>query len=135
LPRSRPHYRVKLDEVIVAHGFALSQFGGGDGILSLPGLEAAVARPYCGYYRTVEKKAAALVESLACNHGFLEGNKRTALFMLDLFLTRSGYRLRAPNKQQLNTDVENMILALVEHRMSLADVVAWLERRTVRIVA
>jgi death on curing protein len=72
------------------------------------------------------------VESLACNHGFVDGNKRTALFMLNLLLTRSGYHLVADNEQQLNVDIENMILALVEHRMTFDDVVVWLEQRLAR---
>jgi death-on-curing protein len=96
-------------------------------------IEAAVARPYIGYYRSIAKKAAALIESLACNHGFIDGNKRTALFMMNLLLIRSGYRLRAKSAQQLNADTENMILDLVEHRMSFGDVVAWLEERIVSI--
>ena len=63
-------------------------------------------------------KGAALQESLACNHGFIDGNKRTALVRLDLLLVRSGYRLRADDLKQLNQDAEKMILDLVEHRVS-----------------
>jgi death-on-curing protein len=128
LPTNRRHYRVQLDEVLVAHDFALT-FGGLAGIRDLGTIEAAVARPYCGYYRTIAKKAAALVHSLASNHGFLDGNKRTALFMLNLLLRRSGYYLRAESPQQKNADAETMILGLVEHRMNFDDVVAWLEQR------
>jgi death-on-curing protein len=106
-------------------------FGGLDGIRDLGAIEAAVARPYCGYYRSIAKKSAALVESLACNHGFIDGNKRTALLMLNLLLTRSGYRLVADSERQLNIDVENMILALVEHHMTFDEVVAWLKQRIV----
>lgn len=128
MPRSKRHYRIKLDEVIVAHDFALA-FGGLQGIRDLGAIEAAIARPYCGYYRSIAKKAAALVQSLALNHGFIDGNKRTALFMLNLLLRRSGYHLRANNQLQLNIDVEAMILALVEHRMNFDEVVAWLEEK------
>jgi death on curing protein len=117
---------------MLAHDFAL-KFGGRPGILHRDRLEAAVARPYSGYSRSITRKAAALVESLACHHGFVDGNKRTALFMLNLLLRRSGYYLRAASQQRLNIDVEAMILALVEHRMSLDDVVAWLEQRIASI--
>jgi death on curing protein len=113
---------------MVAHDFAL-MFGGRPGVLNRGNLEAAVARPYSGYYRSITKKAAALAQSLACNHGFVDGNKRTALFMMSLLLRRSGYHLRAESEEQLNIDVEAMILALVEHHMSFDDVVAWLEQR------
>lgn len=111
----------------------MSQFGGHYGVRDRGAIEAAVARPYTGYYRSISRKAAALIESLACNHGFIDGNKRTALFMLNLLLRRSGYYLRAESDEQLNIDVEAMILDLVEHRMSLDDVVAWLEQRVAPI--
>jgi death-on-curing protein len=128
LPRNKRHYRVQFDEVVVAHDFALT-FGGRPGILHHDRLESAVARPYSGYYRSIEQKAAALVESLACHHGFVDGNKRTALFMMALLLRRSGYYLRAESEEELNTDVEAMILALVGHRMGFDDVVGWLKER------
>lgn len=120
-----------MEEAIVAHDYALALFGGIGGIRDRGAIEAAIGRPYTGYYRTIAQKAAALTQSLACNHGFIEGNKRTALFMLNLLLTRSGYRLHASSAQQLNAEVEQMILDLVEHRMSLDDVIAWLEERIV----
>jgi death-on-curing protein len=132
LPRNRRHYRVKLREVLAAHDFALT-FGGLRGIRDLGAIEAAVARPYCGYYRSISKKAAALVQSLASNHGFVDGNKRTALLMMNLLLLRSGYSIRGGSEQQINTDVEAMILALVEHHMSFDDVIVWLEQRIVTI--
>jgi death on curing protein len=132
LPRNKRHYRVKLQEVLAAHDFALT-FGGLRGIRDRGAIEAAVARPYCGYYRSIAKKVAALVQSLASNHGFIDGNKRTALLMMNLLLLRSGYFLRGESEQQINTDVEAMILALVEHHMSFDDVVAWLELRIVPI--
>ena len=49
--------------------------------------------------------------------------------MMNLLLLRSGYFLRGESERQINTDVEAMILALVEHHMSFDDVVAWLELR------
>ena len=37
-------------------------------------------------YPTLERKAAALVESIVRNHPMIDGNKRTAWFSLNLFL-------------------------------------------------
>jgi death on curing protein len=118
---------VKLEEVLVAHDFALI-FGGLPGIRDLGAIESAIARPYCGYYRSIAKKVAALVHSLA----LVDGNKRTALFMMSLLLRRSGYNIDAANERRLNTDVETMILDVVEHRMSFEELVRWLEQRIVR---
>ena len=72
-------------------------FGGLPGERDLGLVQSAIARPYSGHHRTVERKAAALVESLAQNHGFIDGNKRTTLIVANLFIDRSGYKLVIPN--------------------------------------
>ena len=41
----------------------------------------------------MSEKAAALLHSLVLNHGFIDGNKRTALLSLHLLLDRSGYEI------------------------------------------
>lgn len=73
-------------------------------------IESALARPYCGYYRSIDKKAAALVHSLVLNHGFVDGNKRTAVQMLGIFLFNSGYGLRFSSKNAANKEVEELVL-------------------------
>ena len=44
----------------------------------LGALEAAIARPQMGYYGGLIEEASALMESLAMNHPFADGNKRVA---------------------------------------------------------
>ena len=109
------------------------RFGGRDGIRDLHSIESAIARPYSGYYRSIAEKAAALVHSLALNHGFIDGNKRTALYMMTLLLERSGYRLRPQPTEAYNVDVEAMIIAVVEHRLDFVGLVDWFRRRIVRL--
>lgn len=131
MPRNSEHYVVRIDEVVAIHNFQVSQYGGHEGIRDRALIEAAVGRPYTGYYPSIEMKGAALLQSLACNHGFVDGNKRTALVALDLLLVRSGYRLRPDNVEELNREAEKMILDLVEHRITFDDVVTWLKQRVV----
>jgi len=74
--------------------------------------------------------AAALVESVSKNHGFTDGNKRTTLILLDLLLERSGYSLvPLPSDKSIGEAAEDMLLALVQHRLSFEDIVVWVERR------
>jgi death-on-curing protein len=40
---------------------------------------------------TIEEEGAAVMESLANNHGFLDGNKRIAFTATDVFLRRNGF--------------------------------------------
>lgn len=55
-------------------------------------LDSAVNRPFQTFggvdlHPSIYQKAAALFHSLACNHCFLNGNKRTAVMGVDMFLT------------------------------------------------
>ena len=54
---------------------------------------SALARPYHGFHRRIHEKAAALVHGVVSNHGFSDGNKRTALYLVELLIQRSGYEL------------------------------------------
>src|SRR5581483_8294778 len=65
-------------------------FGGLHGVRDKGAIEAAVFRPQTGYYNSLEEEAAALMESLGNNHGFLDGNKRIAFTATDVFLRRNG---------------------------------------------
>lgn len=111
----------------------MRQFGGLPGIHSLAAIESALARPYCGYYRRMEKKGAALVESIAMNHGFTDGNKRTALMMLGVLLFRSGYALVFPTTATMNQQLEAMVLAVAEHRMTFDQIAAWIKERLIKL--
>jgi death on curing protein len=69
----------------------IEMFGGLHGVRDKGAVEAAVFRPQIGYYNSVEEEAAALMESLGKNHGFLDGNKRIAFTAADVFLRRNGF--------------------------------------------
>jgi death on curing protein len=71
----------------------IDMFGGIHGVRDKGAVEAAVFRPQTGYYNSTEEEAAALMESLGNNHGFLDGNKRIAFTATDVFLRRNGLYL------------------------------------------
>nr|WP_225444375.1 Fic family protein [Pseudomarimonas arenosa] len=48
-------------------------------------LKSALFRPQTGYYEDVVAEAAALMESLAINHPFIDGNQRIAFATEDVF--------------------------------------------------
>ena len=68
----------------------IEMFGGLHGARDKDAIEAAVFRPQTGYYNSIEEEAAALMESLGNNHGFLDGNERIAFTAIDVFLVRNG---------------------------------------------
>ncbi len=69
----------------------IDRFGGMHGVRDKNAVEAAVFRPQTGYYNSLEEEAAALMESLGNNHGFLDGNKRIAFTASDVLLRRNGF--------------------------------------------
>lgn len=73
-------------EVLAIHEDLIERYGGLHGVRDLGLLESALFRPQTGYYADVTEEAAALWESLAQNHPFLDGNKRTAFAAVYTFL-------------------------------------------------
>jgi death-on-curing protein len=80
-------------ETIETHRLLIEEFGGLHGIRDAGLLESAVLRPQNGYYRNVIEEAAALMESLANNRAFIDGNKRVSFVMTDTMLRANGYFL------------------------------------------
>ncbi len=119
------HYRVTLGDALQAHEEALT-YGGAPGIRSLDLIASAIGQPYHGYHRSIYRKAAALLQSLAQNHGFVDGNKRTALLSVDLLIRRSNYKYRGRSNDVART-LENLVLGVVEHRIDFDESVATFE--------
>ena len=82
-----------LAEVQAIHQEQIDEYGGVQGIRDKGLLESAVFRPQVIYYTGAAEEAAALMESLANNHPFFDGNKRTAFAAAHTFLLVNGYDL------------------------------------------
>ena len=80
-------------EAIEIHRQLIEEFGGSRGLSDKGRLEAAIFRPQMGYYNNLLEEAAALMESLANNHAFLDGNKRLSFALTDTFLRVNGFYL------------------------------------------
>ena len=79
-----------LYEVLVLHEDQIRRFGGAPGLRDMGALESALMRPQMGYYDGLVEEAAALLESLAVNHPFVDGNKRVAFVVTEVFLQMNG---------------------------------------------
>ncbi len=90
-----------LDIVVDFHAEQLALFGGPDGIRDPGLLESALARPQnkFAYGETnLAALAAAYGFGIARNHPFIDGNKRTALASMIVFLNLNGIALGAPQE-------------------------------------
>jgi death-on-curing protein len=89
-------------------------------------LEAAVGRPMQTVfgedaYPTLPEKAAALLHSLARNHPFADGNKRTATIAAIFMLQVNGLRVKWNAEEALH-----QILQMAEGQRTPGDFAAWL---------
>jgi len=83
-------------DVLGMHTILMQRYGGAGGVRDPGALEAALFRPQTGYYSDIIAEAAALLESLAINHPFVDGNKRVAFAAADVFLRINGWCLKRP---------------------------------------
>jgi death-on-curing protein len=89
-------------------------------------LEAAVGRPMQSVfgedaYPTLPEKAAALLHSIARNHPFADGNKRTATVAALFMLRVNGWTVNWQPEAALEA-----IMQMAEGRMAVSDFAAWL---------
>ena len=92
---------LELGIVLDFHAEQLALFGGADGIRDLGLLESALARPQnkFAYGGTdLAALAASYGFGIARNHPFVDGNKRTALASMIVFLNLNELALAAPQE-------------------------------------
>lgn len=121
--------RLTGEDAIEAHDEAIVEYGGRPGVLNRGAIEAAIARPYSGYYDAVPAQAASLLGSLANDHGFMDGNKRTAAQMLLLFLTREGLDPIPFGEEDVARELEELVVSVAAGRARFAEIERWLGPR------
>ena len=73
-----PRDHLTVADVLGMHTVLMQRYGGAPSVRDPGALEAALFHPQTGYYDDIVAEAAALLESLAINHPFVDGNKRIA---------------------------------------------------------
>jgi death-on-curing protein len=115
-----------LADVLAIHADQIERYGGSEGVRDPGSLEAALYRPQTGYYADLIEEAAALWESLAQNHPFIDGNKRTAFAAAHTFLAINGVQMTASAGRTYE-----FINGLHEaNEVSFEKLVAWLRKNT-----
>lgn len=115
-----------LGEVLALQRRILAETGGRGGIRDLGAISSAIAQPRVSIggvdaYPTLIDKATALGYALACNHGFIDGNKRIAHAAMEAFLMLNGVEIRASVDEQ-----EQVMLSLAGGELSRATFTEWL---------
>src|SRR5580658_401852 len=110
-------------DALFFHQQLIERYGGAPGVRDVGALESALHRPRTGYYDTLIQEAAALMESLAQNHPFVDGNKRVAFAVVDVFLRINGYSITADSK----TIYDHMIRLFEARSFDMEHLMPWLQ--------
>lgn len=115
------------------HAVAIEEFGGSPGIRDRGVLESALGRPLATHsgkdlYRTPFERGAALAESLVLNHGFVDGNKRTAMYAMAAWLEREGFAVEAARGE-----LRDLALSIARRSLEVGEIATWLEKRCRRL--
>ncbi len=104
------HDYLTVADVLGMHTVLMQRYGGTPGVRDPGALESALFRPHTGYYEDIVAEAAALLESLAVNHPFMDGNRRIAFAAADVFLRINGWRLKG-TPMQMHAEIIQMFEA------------------------
>jgi death on curing protein len=96
-------------------------------------LHSAVARPRLSFYGqaqfpTLHDKAAAIMESLAYHHLFADGNKRTALKAVTLFLELNGWQPTWTDQEEYD-----YFLEVAQGQHPVDQIAEWLREHTEKL--
>jgi death-on-curing protein len=121
---AHPRDYLTVADVLALHTILVKRYGGAGGARDPGALEAALFRPQTGYYRDIVAEAAALMESLAINHPFVDGNKRIAFAAVDVFMRINGWQLQREPAMVF----AEMMRMFDERTFNVAHLETWLRR-------
>ena len=120
---------ITIAEALELHKQLIKRFGGKKGIRDMGLLESSLMRPQTGYYKTLSQQAAALLQSLAQNHPFVDGNKRVAFAAMAIFLRMNNYKLITTADEGESFLVDNII----QDKISMEDISNWIEKHMEKV--
>ena len=121
------------DVVLMIHADLLQRYGGLPGLRDRGLLESALAQPRVTFggkfvHKTLFEKAAAYGFHLSRNHPFVDGNKRVAFVLMDLFLQKNGWEIVADEEEAYL-----MMIALASGRLTKTELASWLKEHSSRL--
>lgn len=97
-----------------------------DGVRDLSLLESAVNAPFQTFggqdlFPSIYEKAARLLYGIANNHAFVDGNKRTAVHAMEVFLIMNRISL-----DYTIDEMEDMVIGIADDTRTYEDAVQWI---------
>lgn len=119
--------RLTQEQVLQMHRMLIAETGGLDGVRDMGTLDMALCSAFQtldgkDIYPTLEEKAARLAFSIVKNHPFVDGNKRTGLFVMLVFLELNGIDLNFTQQELVDLG-----LGLADGSIDAGMVLEWIK--------
>jgi death-on-curing protein len=116
--------------VSTIHADLLQRYGGRPGLRDPGLLDSALAQPKVTVggkfvHKSLFDKAAAYGFHVCKNHPFVDGNKRVAFVLMDIFLQKNGWEIIANEEEAYS-----MMMSLASGKLSKAQLSRWLKEHT-----
>jgi death on curing protein len=119
--------------VLTIHADLLQRYGGEPGIRDTGLLDSALAQPRMTFgskyvHKTLFDKAAAYGFHVCKNHPFVDGNKRVAFVLMDIFLQKNGWEIESSEE-----DAFSMMMMLASGKFTKAQLSSWLKKHSSKL--
>ena len=130
---STPNIQFTIQDIYELHIQLEKTFILSSGIRDKNLLASAVNTPFQTFmgndlYPSIYDKAAQLCYGIVNNHPFTDGNKRTALHSMYVYLIINGFDITATQQE-----VENLIIDVAAGNMTNTELAEWLRENTIKI--
>ncbi len=124
---------ISVEQAVVINKLQIELFGGSIGVRDHNLLDAALEMPKQGFgdqylHDFPFGMASAYLFHIVQNHPFLDGNKRTGLYLCLTFLDLNGWACEMPDK-----DLENYTVEIAQGKKSKSQIAELLEKYCVKI--
>lgn len=118
--------RLTEQQVLTAHEMMINATGGSFGVRDMGLLNSSLNAPFQSFenkeiYPSLLSKASALCRSIICNHPFVDGNKRTGIHIMLIFLEINGVQ---PDYTQ--DDLISLGLGVASGELDVNAILNWL---------
>ena len=130
---STPNIQFTVQDIYELHLQLKETFILSSGIRDENLLASAVNTPFQTFmgndlYPSLYDKAAQLCYGIANNHPFIDGNKRTALHSMYVYLIINGFDITASQQE-----IENLIINVAAGNMTNVELAQWLRDNTIQL--
>lgn len=117
---------ILLSDAIEFHKKLTMEFSNLEGIRDIDLLESAINNPFQSMfgedlYPEIEAKAATLAYGIINNHPFIDGNKRTGIHCMLVFLYLNEYEV-----DYTQLELENLAIDIAEKRLNKRAIIEWI---------